>query len=106
MIYVQFLIGFVAYFVIATVSYSETIKSSPWFYPIGLFGALIANLTWLWISSLDKNASSLMIKGLWWDSMLVFVYLIVPIIFFGARFSLYQGIGVGLIVLGIALTKF
>ena len=106
MIYLQFLIGFVAYFSIAYASYSEFAKKSWWFFPLGIAVAVIANVTWLYISKAESNTSSLLVKGLWWDAMLTLTYVVVPLILFGAKLTLNQGIGMGLVLTGLLLTKF
>lgn len=105
MIYIQFTIGFIMYVGIASISYSETFKQSSWYYPVGILAAIIANLIWLWISKLESNPSSLVIKGLYWDSMLTAVYMVVPILFFGAKLNNYQIYGLLFIFIGLILTK-
>lgn len=105
MIFIQFGIGFVTYSLMAIISYSETAKSSWFYFPLGILAAIIANVTWLHISKMELDNSALVIKGLWWDSMLTSLYILIPIIFFGARLSGIQIVGLVLVVAGLFLTK-
>lgn len=105
MIYAQFLIGMLMYVAIAYASYSETFKASNWFYPVGVITAIVANLTWLWISKTEPDPAKILIKGLYWDSMLTAIYLVVPILMFGVRLTLVQGLGLGLVVAGLVVVK-
>lgn len=105
MIYLQFTLGALMYSLIAYISYSPVIKSSPWFYPLGLTGALIANLLWLWISKTESVASNLAIKGIFWDVMLTLVYLAIPLLLFGVRLSNVQIFGILLILTGLIMVK-
>jgi multidrug transporter EmrE-like cation transporter len=104
-IYGQFLFGLMMYGVLATASYNETFKASNWFFPVGIVSAVIANVLWMSIAKAEPNSSHLMVKGLIWDSMLMLVYLVVPLLFFGARFTLMQSFGVGLTLIGLLCTK-
>lgn len=93
------------YTAMAFASYSGTFKASSWYFPLGIASAIIANVLWFMIAKAEPNSSPLMIKGLIWDAMLMLVYLIVPILFFEARFTPIQMVGLGLTVVGLFLTK-
>ncbi len=105
MIYLQFLIGALMYGTMAFASYNESFKVSAWYFPVGILSAVVANVLWFLIAKVEPNASQLMIKGLIWDAMLMLVYLIVPLVFFEARFTPIQMVGVGLTIGGLFLTK-
>lgn len=93
------------YGLIAYTSYSKELKASPYYFLIGLVGALVANLIWLWISKTETDTNQLMIKGLFWDSALTLIYLIVPLMIFEARLSTTQWVGLGLVLIGLTVTK-
>lgn len=105
MIYLQFIFGLLMYISIASISYSEYMKSSKWYYPIGVFFSILANITWLSISKHEVDSSKLLLKGLYWDAMLTLVYLFVPIMFYQAKITFIQSIGVTFVFLGLLLTK-
>lgn len=98
-----FAIGFLVYVSNATLSYSKGLKASPYYYTIGIILAVIANLTWLYISKLETEPNKLLLKGLYWDIMLTVAYLIVPILFYHARLSAQQTVGAILVLVGITL---
>ncbi len=105
MIYLQFLIGFIVYTGIAYVSYSDWIKASNWYFPLGITGAILANLIWLWISKVEPNSSKLLIKGLYWDSMLTAIYILMPLVIFNASLNFKQSIGLVLVIAGLIMVK-
>lgn len=93
------------YAAMAFASYSQSFKVSSWYFPVGIASAVVANVLWFLIAKADPNSSSLMIKGLIWDAMLMMMYLLVPILFFEARFTNMQMAGLALTVVGLFLTK-
>lgn len=100
-----FLSAILLYFLSAFVSYSPSIKSSQYFLIYGLGLALICNLIWLWIAKNTQDVSKLAIYGLYWDSIITFSFLAVPVLLFGVSFTKMQVLGVFLILAGIVLTK-
>ena len=102
---VNSLVGIVIYSLIAVASYSEPIKAHPLYFALGLGLGLIANFCWLHIARGEPNPSKLVLLGLYWDVMLTLTYMLVPMLFFGARLTLMQGLGVLAIFAGIVLTK-
>lgn len=105
MIFLQFIFGLLMYVGIASISYSDYMKGSRWYYPLGIFFSIFANIIWLSISKQESDPSKLLIKGLYWDAMLTLVYLFVPIMFYEAKITFTQSIGVTFVFLGLLLTK-
>jgi len=100
---ILFTIGFSVYAMLAYLSYSEHIKASNIYFALGLLLSIVANFIWLTICRLEGNASRLLVKGLLWDIMLTTAYLIVPLMFYQARLTFQQSIGVLMILVGIVL---
>ena len=105
MIYAQFIFGLCLYLCMAFSSYHPSFKMSPLYFPVGIGAAILCNLLWFSIAKSDLNSSSLVVKGLIWDTMLMLCYLVVPLVFFNAKFTTTQAVGVGLTLLGLFLTK-
>lgn len=103
--FIPFIIGFIVYGVLAATSYSDSLKSSNYYYLIGIAAAIVANVCWLYIAKQEPNPSKLVMTGLYWDVMLTLVYIAVPLLLFGARLNLWQGLGIVSIFVGIILTK-
>jgi hypothetical protein len=87
------------------ISYSEKLKSTNWYFPLGMFFALVCNVLWLYVAknTLDKHA--LYINALFWDLMIVGTYSLMPAAFFGVRFAPINLIGVVMVVTGMILAK-
>lgn len=105
MLYAQFFLGFLIYGCYAFVSYTDQIKTSNWYYPLGLSLALAANAVWMWIAKADTNASSLLTKALIWDVIVTVVTVAFPLFVFGARLTLQQSLGLVLLLVGLVLVK-
>lgn len=104
MIY-NFIAGAVLYTILALTSYSSFGKTSYWGWVIAAIAGAVANLLWLGIARSVPDSSKLTIIGLYWDLMLTGLYVAVPILLFGARFSWSQGLGMILLVAGLTLIK-
>jgi drug/metabolite transporter (DMT)-like permease len=104
MIY-QFILGALVYGVIVCLSYYKPIQATHLYMPLGLALALGVNYLWLSIARASLTPSETLVKGFMWDAMIVLAYGVLPVLFFGAKLTLVQGIGVGCIVLGMVLTK-
>lgn len=105
MIYLQYLTGGLVYLQLASLSYSKDLQSKPWYLPVGLVLAVLANLVWLVIARREPTPEGLLIKGLIWDVLLTGCYLIIPILFYQVQLTLIQIFGIILIVSGMILTK-
>lgn len=105
MILLQFALGFLMYVVMASASYHEGFKTSPWYFPAVLAASITTTILWFSIAKAESNASKLMITALFWDSMLMLIYLLIPVFFFETKFTTTQGIGVALTLAGLLLTK-
>jgi drug/metabolite transporter (DMT)-like permease len=104
MIY-QFLLGALAHFTAAYVSYSDYWKTSKYYYLVGLVATFASSAIWMTIAKQDNNSSTLVIKALYWDCMLMLIYLAVPFVLFNATITMYQAIGITLVTIGLILTK-
>lgn len=105
MIFYQFFFGFIIYSAMAFGTYHEGYKASNYYFPLGILMAIGANFIWLSIARTTESSSALVLRGLYWDVMLTACYLIVPFLFFGAKVNSTQAIGIGMVILGIILTK-
>lgn len=105
MIYVQFLMGMLVYLILAVMSYSPTMKAHPYYYAAGAVLAVISNFAWMWLSKTTQNPSDLVVRGVYWDLMLMASYMSVPFLAYGAKLNSTQLIGIGLIVAGLVIMK-
>lgn len=98
-------IAALVYMCSAYMSYSPTIKASPWYFVVGIILANIANILWMILAKNTTDNSKLVLYGLFWDSILTFSFLLTPFLFFDIKLSMPQMVGIGFIVTGIILTK-
>ena len=100
-----YIIGFILYCISVAFVYATGFKGSSWYIPIGLIISIAINYLWFYISknTIDKNI--LYLRGIYWDSMIVFCYIIIPILMYGVRFKATTAIGICLIMVGMILTK-
>ncbi|APR76760.1 Hypothetical protein A7982_02107 [Minicystis rosea] len=104
MIY-HFLAGAMAYGVAAAIVYIPTVKTGPYFFPIGLLCALLGNVVWLHLVRHVDSGEQILVDGFWWDGMVVAASTLIPILCFGIRLRATVGLGMLLMVLGMMLTK-
>lgn len=98
-------LGFIIYCLAVTLSYSDKVKASHWYYPVGLALAIGCNFLWLYVAKHTPDKHDIYISGLVWDSLIVGCYALIPVLFFGVRFSGATAIGVLLVIVGLFLTK-
>lgn len=108
MIYIQFFIGMILHCLLAYTSYSASIKANTALYfTIALLGSLTTSMIWFWIARVEQNSGALLLKGVYWDAMIVGAYIGVPMLIFQAHKTLSTGqlVGVLLMAVGLLLTK-
>jgi multidrug transporter EmrE-like cation transporter len=72
--------------------------------PLGLTLALVANYLWLSIARASGSPSETQTNGFIWDGIIVLSYALIPL-FYGARLSPLQMLGVALVVAGMVIVK-
>jgi len=104
-VYLPYAIGLIFYCASVFLSYSDKMKASPWFFPLGLLFAAICNFIWLYIAKNTVTKHDIYMAGLLWDSMIVGPYVLIPVLCFGVRFAPLNMLGVAMVIAGIILTK-
>lgn len=100
-----FLLGALLYCGAASLSYSESFKGSPGYYLAGAAVGVAANLVWFHLAAITKDKGEVLKMGLYWDSMLTLIYMLVPLILFSVKPTTNTLFGIVLITTGIILTK-
>jgi multisubunit Na+/H+ antiporter MnhE subunit len=101
----SFIAGLALYVSAVMMLYSDRVKSSAYYFPLGLAIAVAANFLWLYIAKNTADKHDVYIRGLIWDSMIVGCYAVVPVLMYGVAFTGRMAMGVAMIVAGIVLTK-
>lgn len=100
-----FFIGLIVYILAVFLSYSEKIKVSNAYFVVGLILGIVANFCWLYVAKNSPEKHQIYVYGLYWDSMIVGAYTLIPILAMGVRLSWTTALGCLFIVGGIMLTK-
>lgn len=100
-----YILGAILYSIAVCLAYSGSFKESKWYFLIGIAVGVLANYIWLWIAKHSPDKHQIYISGLIWDSVLVGAYTLIPIMFFGVRFTNLTALGVILIVSGFLVIK-
>lgn len=100
-----FILGAIIYTICSYIPYINSFKSLSFLTYLMLAMGIIANLSWLTVAKQAKSPTQLMLLGLYWDSMLTAIYLIVPFLFFNIQLTMTQFGGLVLMVAGIIITK-
>lgn len=87
-------------------NYSDKAKASNWYFPAGMALALVSNSIWMYLAKHSANTNQVYVRGIIWDSMIIFAYSILPIFIFNVRFTIGQSFGVAFILFGFGLLKF
>lgn len=104
MINLAFIFGIIVYTTTVFLLYSETFKASPYYYYIGLLIGFITNSLWLYIAK-QSEGSTLYMRGLVWDCIIVGTYVLIPPLFFNIKMNPTAIVGCIFILIGIILTK-
>jgi len=104
MILLYFLLGFVIYSLNAYISNSSDFKQSQWYITTGILLGIIANFCWFSMIR-GINGNQVLFMGLYWDLMIVLTFMATPFLFFNLPLTLTKLIGLGMIVIGLVVTK-
>lgn len=98
-------LGTVVYSAYAWLTFKPELKVSAYLLPIGLSLAVVGNLLWILLARSTQEPGKLIVYGMAWDAMITLSFLLVPIMFFGVRFTVVSGVGCGLVGLGLLMMK-
>lgn len=102
----MWIVGFLVYSLICTLSYKNVPNNliNPYIL-VGVLGA-IGNIAWLRVAKTATDDSNILLKGVYWDTMITLIYLAIPLIAFGVKLtSVSQILGAFLIIAGLLLIK-
>lgn len=105
MLFLLYLMGMMVYLATVSMNYSDKAKAALWYYPAGMTLALISNFLWMYLAKHAVNPNQVYIRGILWDSMIIFAYSILPVLIYNIKFTTLQLFGVGLILFGFGLLK-
>jgi len=99
------ILGTIVYSAYAWLTFKPELKVSAYLIPIGLSLAVFGNLLWILLARSTHDPAKLIVYGMLWDTMITLAFLLVPMMFFGVRFTAIGGVGCGLVVVGLLMMK-
>lgn len=100
-----FIPGALCYILSVVVSNSTRLQSTPYYLLVGISISIVANLLWLTIAKHSLDQHQRYLNGLYWDSMIVLAYALLPLYLYNVRLSWSATLGVILMLVGMVLTK-
>jgi uncharacterized membrane protein len=85
-------------------TYSEESKKAWWYLPFGIFLGALINVIWF-IAAKMHTSHHMYRFTLIWDAMLMSIYYMMPLIFFGVKMDRWTLLGLSLIVTGAVIIK-
>ena len=105
MVFLFYLVGMMVYLTTVSMNYSDKTKVSLWYYPAGMALSLLSNFLWMYLAKHAVNPNQIYIRGILWDSMIIFAYSILPLFVCNIKFTTIQLCGVGFVLFGLGLLK-
>lgn len=100
-----YIIGFLIYCAYAQLGFTESMRSSSWYIPLGLVCSISANLMWMLLVRFLADNKAITVAAFRWDAVVILAALVVPLLFHGVKLNGLQWAGIGLILSGLTLTK-
>jgi uncharacterized membrane protein len=97
--------AFIAFIIGAYFSYNDEQRRSPWFYPVYLSVSVACSLIWIVSAKCLDNKRHILVYSVFWDSLLMVAYYLLPLLFFGVKVNTGMLVGIALVLIGIMLVK-
>ena len=105
MIYLVFAVGMIAVSTVIYLGYAVTNKDSWWMVAVGALMGTISSASWVTLSKLLADPYKVFLYGFYWDAVVLFSVLLIPLFLFNVRPSVNAWIGVALVTIGVFITK-
>lgn len=99
------ILGTFIYSTYAWLTFAPSMKMSALLLPLGIMMAVAGNLLWILMARSTQEPAILVYYGMLWDTMITLSFIIVPIVFFGVRFTPFSGLGCVLVLIGLTMMK-
>jgi hypothetical protein len=85
------------------IGYSEKIKETAYYYPVGISLMVLAHILWLTLAKKTNDSTVLYHYGLVWDIASTISCYLIPILFYGVKLNLTSIVGFLLVLVGLKL---
>lgn len=86
-------------------TFNEKFYDRAWFIPIGLLIGMISNGLWFLAAKTIGNRSHLYVFSMFWDCLMIAIYFLLPVFFFGIKLDKMGVFGLTLIIIGTFIMK-
>lgn len=100
-----FLMGFMSFVAGSVISYLPAAKASPYYMLMWILPVAMGTIGWALVTKGEPNSSKLLVLGMYWDTLMQVTYLLIPVVIFSARLTLFQTAGIGLIFAGLFMIR-
>lgn len=95
----------VIYSVGCLLSYSEEYRRTSWFIWVGGLIGILINVIWFSLVKYLDDKQKIYIFGLIWDSIMMLIYYLLPMLVFGVKLNKISLFALSLIVCGMVILK-
>lgn len=103
--WIYFLIAAIIYLFASWMTYSDSAKQAAWYIPVGIFVGAVLSCLWYLAARLITVKEKMVAYSMAWDSMMMTIYYLMPLIFFGARLNAWGYFAMFMILSGIVILK-
>lgn len=100
-----FIVAIFSYSSLVCLTYLKDLRETWYYLPVGLGLALLNNFIWLTIARQSPNEHVLYLYGIYWDTIIILTYTLIPFLMFNIKLSNISWVGIGLVLLGLLVTK-
>jgi drug/metabolite transporter (DMT)-like permease len=93
------------YLIVMLITFYEPMRKTSWFLPISICCNLFSSMCYFLLIKKLNNKEDILINGIYWDFMLIFIGYLIPLFIFQFKFNTNQIIGLTLVVIGILIIK-
>lgn len=86
-------------------SYRQELKDSRWFLPVYVGASISCSLLWVWSVRTLGDVNRVYFLSLCIDLLMILAYYVLPLALVELRFNRWTCLGVGMMVLGLAVVK-
>lgn len=99
------IIGSVVYSVYEYITYHPEYKDANWTLLVGLVCVFIANTVWIFLTKSTLDPSVLLKYSMYWGVMITILSVAIPMMFFGAKVTGIQALGMALAIGGLMIMR-
>lgn len=98
-------LAFLVFLAGSVMSFSDSFRRSAWFIPGFTTANLAIGFLWVWAARLLDDKAKIYVYSLYWDSLMVLCYYLLPLLVMGIKLNTQTLCGIFLTVTGLVVIK-